>query len=173
MVWSVNLRERVVSFAAGTERKSLRVASLASRMAFGVCAIALAIVIRIPLEPILQGRNTFLVLEPAIAVAAWYGGLVSGGTATVTAIVAAVLLYLDPVGSFGIRSDGDFVSLVLFSGNGIVLTYLSSGLRNSFQRATRSLLAAEEIGRPKRRPATNRPRPEPADGAQRARPNSH
>ena len=103
---------------------------------------------------LLQGRNTFILLEPAIAVAAWYGGFVSGGTATASAIVASVLFYLDPVGSFGIKSDGDFLSLVLFSGNGMVLTFLSSGLRESLARANRALTAAPR-NRPRATPACN------------------
>jgi K+-sensing histidine kinase KdpD len=133
-----------VSSARVTERKSLRAASLASRIAVGVGAIVAALLVRAPLEPVLQGRNTFVLLEPAIAVAAWYGGFVSGGTATATALVASVMLYLNPVGSFGIRSDGDFLSLILFAGNGMVLTFLSSGLRRSLERATRALLTSEE-----------------------------
>jgi K+-sensing histidine kinase KdpD len=133
-----------VSATRGTVRKSLRVASFASRIAVGVGAIAVAVLVRMPLEPLLQGRNSFILLEPAIAVAAWYGGFVSGGTATASAMGASVLLYLDPVGSLGIRSDGDFLSLVLFSGNGMVLTFLSSGLRRSLARANRALSEAEE-----------------------------
>lgn len=133
-----------MSVASGIERKSLQVASLASRIAVGVGAIAVAVLVRIPLDLLLQGRNTFILMEPAIAVAAWYGGFVSGGTATVSAIVASVLFYLDPAGSFGIKSEGDFLSLVLFSGNGMVLTFLSSGLRGSLARANRALTAAEE-----------------------------
>jgi signal transduction histidine kinase len=133
-----------VNRAGGIERKSLQAASLASRIAVGVGAIVVAVLVRIPLDALLQGRNTFILMEPAIAVAAWYGGFVSGGTATGSAIVASVLFYLDPVGSFGIKSDGDFLSLALFAGNGMVLTYLSSGLRGSLARANQALTAAEE-----------------------------
>jgi signal transduction histidine kinase len=101
----------------------------------------------VPLEPILQGSNTFIVLEPAIAVAAWYGGLVSGGTATLAAVVASVGLYLDPSGSLGTMSSGDVLSLALFTGNGTIITFLSSGLRRSYDRATRARLTAEESAR--------------------------
>ena len=134
-----------MSFAINSDGGSQNIASLASQIAFGVGAILVAVLIRIPLESILQGRNNFVVLEPAIAVAAWYGGLVSGGAATGSAIAAAVLLYIDPFGPAGIRSEGDFLSLVLFSGNGMLLTFLSSGLRNSYRRATQSLRHAEEL----------------------------
>ncbi len=117
---------------------------MASRIAFGIGAIFVAVLIRLPLEPILGGRNTFLILEPAIAVAAWYGGFVSGGAATTTAIIAGVALYLSPAGSLAIASRGDFLSLILFSVNGVLFTFLSSGLRSAYQRATRARVTAEE-----------------------------
>jgi hypothetical protein len=44
--------------AGGTERKSVQVAILASRIAVGVGAIAVAVLVRISLDPLLQGRNT-------------------------------------------------------------------------------------------------------------------
>lgn len=112
-------------------------------MAFGIVAIAAAVLIRIPLEPILQGRNVFIVLEPAIAVAAWYGGFVSGTTATATAVVASVLLYMPPSGSPIIEDPGDSLSLFLFSINGLLLTTLSAGLRSAYERATAARLRAE------------------------------
>ena len=74
-------------------------ARVVSRIGFGVVSIIAAVLIRVPLEPILEGRNAFIVLEPAIAVAAWYGGFVSGTAATASAVVASLLFYLHPVGS--------------------------------------------------------------------------
>ena len=107
-----------------------------SRVGFGVVSIAVAVLIRVPLEPILEGRNNFIVLEPAIAIAAWYGGLVSGTAATATGVIASLLFYLHPVGSPVIEAPGDSLSLALFSINGMVLSVLSAGLRRAYERAT-------------------------------------
>ena len=74
------------------------IARVLSRIGFGVVSIVAAVLIRVPLEPILEGRNDFIVLEPAIAIAAWYGGLVSGTAATASAVIASLLFYLHPVG---------------------------------------------------------------------------
>lgn len=106
-------------------------------------AIAAAVAIRIPLEPILQGRNVFILLEPAIAVAAWYGGFASGTTATIAAAIVSVALYVTPERQTGLATAGDLLSLTLFSMNGLLLTTLSAGLRRAYERATRARLTAE------------------------------
>ncbi len=117
------------------------------RILVGVGAVAAAILVRVPFEPILEGRNTFILLEPAIAIAAWYGGLVSGTTATAVGIVASSFLYLGAPASFATGSRGDFVSLMLFSVNGMLLTFLSSGLKSQFRRATEARMRAEQSSR--------------------------
>lgn len=76
-----------------------RASSTAVRVVVGMALVGAAILVRLPLEPILQGRNSFVVLEPAIAVAAWYGGLVSGLTATAVGAMASFILYLPASGS--------------------------------------------------------------------------
>jgi K+-sensing histidine kinase KdpD len=123
--------------------QSSRAARIAPRSAVGIVAIAAAVAIRLPLEPILQGRNDFILLEPAIAVAAWYGGFVSGTIATVAAVVASALLYLSPAQRADLMASGDLLSLALFSINGLLLTTLSAGLRRAYERATDARLKAE------------------------------
>ncbi len=112
---------------------------IASRVAVGLAVVAAAVIIRIPLEPTLRGGNTFILLEPAIAIAAWYGGRLSGTIATVTGVVVSVLLYLR-----GLQSANEAVSLALFASNGMLLTILSSGLRNAYQNAIRARVKAED-----------------------------
>src|SRR5512140_905643 len=67
---------------------------LLSRLVVGLATVAAAVLIRIPLEPILQGRNPFILIEPAIAIAAWYGGRASGTTATLAGVAVSILFYL-------------------------------------------------------------------------------
>jgi K+-sensing histidine kinase KdpD len=119
------------------------IARVLSRIGFGVVSIVAAVLIRVPLEPILEGRNDFIILEPAIAIAAWYGGLVSGTAATASAVVASLLFYLHPVGSPLIEAPGDTLSIVLFTINGMILTTLSAGLRRAYERATDARETAE------------------------------
>ena len=123
-----------------------RAAGVAGQLAVGIGAIAVAVVARIPLEGILEGRNDFILLEPAIVLAALYGGMLSGLTATAVAAVASVVWYL-PLGGLGgpfpFASTGDVLSLVLFSLNGILISGISSGLRRAFDRATWARMRAE------------------------------
>lgn len=123
--------------------RSSRAARIVPRIVFGVTAIVAAVTIRVPLEPILQGRNDFILLEPAIALAAWYGGFVSGTTATATAVAAGVMLYMEPSTATGLPAPGDVVSIALFSFNGLLLTTLSAGLRRAYERATLARVTAE------------------------------
>ena len=111
------------------------------RAVVAVLAIGIAVLLRIPLEASLEGRNMFVLLEPAIAVAAWYGGRVSGFTATVAAILAALVFYIKPTG--GLPGSADTLALALFSINGVLLTLLSSGLRGAYQRERGARRVAE------------------------------
>ncbi len=135
------------SLAASLQRTRINpspAAGFISRIIVGVVTIAAAILVRIPLEPILQGRNTFILLEPAIAIAAWYGGRVSGTTATVGGIFASTIFYVQRPGPFAAPSQNDSLSLALFAINGFVLTFLSAGLKSAYQHATGARLRAEE-----------------------------
>jgi K+-sensing histidine kinase KdpD len=115
------------------------------RAAVAVFAIGVAVVVRVPLERTLEGRNTFLLLEPAIAIAAWYGGRVSGFTATVAAVVVSLALYVRPEG--GLPAWPDTLALLLFTVNGVLITLLSSGLRSAYQRERGARRVAEESAR--------------------------
>ncbi|MEO7117933.1 MAG: DUF4118 domain-containing protein, partial [Candidatus Limnocylindrales bacterium] len=113
-------------------------------MAIGVALVGVAIALRAPVEPLLGGRNVFVAFEPAIAIAAWYGGLLSGTSATATSVLASAVLYLHPIGSLAVADQGDQLALLLFTLNGVVLSALSSGLRRAFERATQVRQRAEE-----------------------------
>ena len=127
-----------------------RAVGVVLQAAVGIGAIAVAVLARVPLEPILQDRNSFILLEPAIVVAALYGGMLSGLTATFAAVLVSLMWYVQvggPPGSFPSASSGDVLSLVIFSINGILVSAISSGLRRSFDRATGARLKAEESAR--------------------------
>lgn len=117
---------------------------LASRVIVGLATVVAAILVRIPLEPVLVGHNTFILIEPAIAIAAWYGGRVSGTVATLTGVVLSIVLYLGPPGQIGLPPQNDSLALALFAINGFILTFLSAGLKNAYQHATAARMRAEE-----------------------------
>lgn len=104
------------------------------RYGFAVLAVLLALLIRWPLEPVLQKNAPFLFFFPAIMVAAWYGRLGPGLLATALSAVAADLLFLEPVGSLGIGGFPDQVQLALFSFTGVFISLLNEALHREKQR---------------------------------------
>lgn len=105
------------------------------RYGFAVLAVLVALLIRWPLEPVLQKNVPFLFFFPAIMAAGWYGRLGPGLFATALSVLAADLLFHEPAGSFAIAEFPDQVQLVLFSGTGVFVSLLNEALHRERQRA--------------------------------------
>ncbi len=138
--------ESLPSFELMSRKPPAGIVGVALRLGVGIGAIVAAVLARLLIEPILQGRNGFILLEPAIVIAAWYGGMLSGLTATTAAVLASVIWYVQPGGQFGsfpFGSDGDVLSLVLFTINGVIISAISAGLRRAYERATAARVRAE------------------------------
>ena len=102
------------------------------RWGFALVLAAAAIAIRVALGP--SFRLTFLMFFPAIAAAAWFGGL--GPGLLVTALsTATALYYFAPEGTFAIAHAGDALALIVFASIGTMITTLYERVAQARRRA--------------------------------------
>lgn len=71
--------------------------SIIARYGLAFAAIALAILLRLAVDPWLGEERPFMTLYAAVALAVWFGGLVPATLAAVVGYVAAHLLFVDPM----------------------------------------------------------------------------
>jgi PAS domain S-box-containing protein len=113
-------------------------------VAYGVAVLttAVALGVRWPLWPVLDGKVTFMTFIPAVVLSAYYGGLWPGLLATLLS-AAAGTWFLQFTGELHSFSEGPWtaqaVGLVLFALTGVII----SALTESLQRAHRRILAHE------------------------------
>jgi signal transduction histidine kinase len=105
------------------------------RYGFAVLAVLVALLIRWPLQPVLGEDVLFLFFFPAIAVAAWFGGMGAGLLATALSTLASAVFFLSPGLAAATSSVSGTVQLFLFSGIGAFLSLLSEALHQSRRRA--------------------------------------
>jgi PAS domain S-box-containing protein len=110
---------------------------------YGVAALAVALVLllRLLLAPLITPESPFLLLAGAVMIAAWFGGLGPGLLATALGMLAADYFFLPPQGSFtgpGVA----FLPLVLFAVQGVVISSLTEALRGARSRAEESAVEA-------------------------------
>ena len=94
-------------------------------------AFAVALVLRIGLDPWLGRSTPYLLFFPAIMVAARYGGFWPGVVTTILSAAAAWFRYLEPLNDFPLRQPADLLSLVLFVAIGLLIAGLSDSVRLS------------------------------------------
>jgi len=107
-----------------------------------VLAVALVLVLRLVLAPLITQQSPFLLLAGAVMIAAWFGGLGPGLLATALGTLVADYFFLPPQGSFtgpGLHA----LPLVLFAVQGLVISSLTEALRTARGRAEASALEAE------------------------------
>src|SRR5215210_6113010 len=115
--------------------------SLLLRYAVAVVAVALTVLLKLLLEPLVAQETPFLLLLGAVVVGAWFGGLGPGLLATAIAALAADYLFLAPTGSFT-GPGPKFVPLGLFALQGVLVTLLIAALRSARQATEASMLEA-------------------------------
>jgi K+-sensing histidine kinase KdpD len=89
-------------------------ARTASRYAFAVLAIALAVGIRVALEPFVGGRVQFSLLLLATLLVAWYGGTGPAILTIILGALAGVTVLAPPFGSFAVADPADVIAVLLF-----------------------------------------------------------
>jgi PAS domain S-box-containing protein len=93
------------------------------------------------LQPLLQGRATYVTLYPAVILAALYGGWRAGLMATVIAALVADYFWLQPAG-FGIEASGDWVSMGLFVLSCTMVSAIAEVMHRARARAQEAEAAA-------------------------------
>jgi PAS domain S-box-containing protein len=112
------------------------------RYGVATLAVALVVLLKLLLNPLITSQSPFLLLSVAVMVAAWFGGLGPGLLATALATLAADYFFLPPQGSFT-GLEVVFLPLALFAVQGLVITPLTEALRSARQRAEASMLEAQ------------------------------
>ena len=112
---------------------------------YGVAALAVALVILLKLlvDPLIAEQSPFLLLAAAVMVGAWFGGLGPGLLATALGALAADYFFLLPVGSFTPLGLA-FLPLLLFVLQGVLISVLVEALRSARQRAEARTQEAQE-----------------------------
>lgn len=84
------------------------------RYGFAVLAVAIALLVKLLLAPLIQEESPFLLFFAPLVVSAWYGGLGPGLLATVLAGLSSDYFFLIPTYSFTLISFGKALRLSLF-----------------------------------------------------------
>jgi PAS domain S-box-containing protein len=122
------------------------------RYLIALAIVAVATIIRILLDPILESSRSLVTYLPTIMIVAWYCG--SGPTlmATLLSCGAAMFLFLEPRYSLVIHSSRDQVSIIIFLTFGLTAVFFSEQLHRAKERGEwrqrdmeneRALLASE------------------------------
>jgi PAS domain S-box-containing protein len=95
-----------------------------SRYGVVLLVVAVTVLIRLLLRPVLGLELPFLLLWPAVMVCAWHGGLGPGLLATLLAAVAAALLFFEPAGSLASVTREGWIGMALFVALGAAISGL-------------------------------------------------
>jgi len=90
-----------------------------------VALVLAATLLRLIFLPALELRATFITFYPAVMLAALYGGLRAGMLATLLSAVSADYFWVEPVGSFSILTEADWLALATFFFNGFLLSWVA------------------------------------------------
>jgi PAS domain S-box-containing protein len=96
---------------------------------------ALACLMRVGLEDVLQGRARLLTFIPAITIAAYLGGLRPGLGATALSTFLGWYVLIPPRNSFTIESSADAANLVLFAAVGASISWVCERMHAARDRA--------------------------------------
>jgi len=119
------------------------IASTVARYAVAVAAVGAVSAFRFSFVAILGDRAAYVPFILAVAIAAWFGGLLPGLFATALGGVAAALLLDVPIGSFNLSRPGDELAMAVYLVAGVIVTALAAGLRNGRARAEAERVIAE------------------------------
>ncbi|MBE9035741.1 hybrid sensor histidine kinase/response regulator [aff. Roholtiella sp. LEGE 12411] len=103
-----------------------------------ILAVMAALLLTPLLQPVLE-PSVFTLFYAAVAVSAWYGGIVPGVLAIALSVVVALYFLIEPVYSFEIISLSILVRCITFSLVSLLITILSSELRTARRKAEKNL----------------------------------
>jgi PAS domain S-box-containing protein len=111
------------------------------RYGVAVLAVALILVLKVLLSPLITQQSPFLLMAGAVMIGAWFGGFGPGLLATVLGALSADYFFLEPVGSFALLGVG-FLPFILFVLQGLLISALVEALHSAGKRAKASVLEA-------------------------------
>jgi signal transduction histidine kinase/CheY-like chemotaxis protein len=111
------------------------VRSFLGRCGVAVLAVALALVVRLALDPVVGDRLPFLTFALAVAAAAWYGGFGPSLLALVLSLLAAVYFFLSPRYDLAASVPAHQVQVIGYVFLGVSLGLFSQGMRSARIRA--------------------------------------
>jgi len=88
-------------------------------------------------------RFPLITFYPTVMLAAWFGGIGPGLTATVLSIALVDQIWLSPLRASGLSNTGDPVALLLFFGVGVAISGFSESLHRSAAREASARRDAE------------------------------
>jgi PAS domain S-box-containing protein len=116
--------------------------SLLLRYGVSACAVAIAVLIKVLLEPLIVQETPFLLIFLAILFSAWYGGLGPGLAATAGAALITAYFFLPPLYSLT-AFDIKGVPLSIFLLEGVLLSLIIAALRSAQHRAEANALEVQ------------------------------
>ncbi len=106
-----------------------------ARYGFALFCAAMSIVLRLALNPILrEGDVPFLIAYPAVAAAAWVGGLGPAVLCSVLSALAAALWFFPPVGVLGFSKASQVVSTAVYLAASLLIASLGERSRRAIAR---------------------------------------
>jgi len=111
-----------------------------TRYAIAVGAAAVAVLVRLVLDPLWGAQLPYITLFPAIMVSAWLGGFGPGLATTFLTALGAAYYWVPPLRSLWITDPREWLSLSVFVFNGVVI----SGLNEIWRRGTVALADSEQ-----------------------------
>jgi PAS domain S-box-containing protein len=112
------------------------------RYGVAVSAVAIALALKLLLDPLIEEESPFLLFLGAVTVGAWFGGLRAGLLATALAALVSDYYFLSSDYSLRVESFGQGLRLVLFVTEGAFVSVLTTEMRSARLRAETSALEA-------------------------------
>ena len=98
---------------------------------FAIAVVIAVTLLRLELLSALGMRAAFLLFYPAVMVAALYGGLQPGLLATFLSAAVADYFWLEPAYSLRAADPVDWLSLAIFVGNGLLISWIAEKVHRS------------------------------------------
>src|SRR4028118_178631 len=128
---------------AGHDQQRFAKRPVLLRYSVAAFAVAVALLIKLLLEPLIVQETPFLLVFVAILLSAWYGGLGPGLAATAGAALIIDYFFLPPLYSFTVTAfDIKAVPLGAFVLEGVLFTLIVTALRSVQHRAEAKAPAA-------------------------------
>lgn len=121
-------------------------ASALLRYGVAVLAVAIALIVRLPVWSVLGKDAPFLTFFPAVLVSAVYGGFGAGLFATFLSGLIANYFVVPPAFSFSLTQPADVANLIVYFGTGVFISWLG-GFRVRANRDKQRLLEQDLITR--------------------------